>query len=72
MEKGVRYATEAEMVKLSENGPYHVEKWVRDGDLEHILNSNHKNGWWVDRMFRNAPGADKLETTTIIFKVPGL
>lgn len=50
-------------------GPkYKVAAWVRDQDLEGVLNDHVKQGWDIRDMFRNLPGADKLETTTIVFE----
>ena len=44
-------------------GPFVVEKWVRDQDLESALN---KPGRAVVELFRNAPDSGG-ETTTIVF-----
>lgn len=50
-------------------GPkYKVASWVRDQDLEGVLNDHVKQGWDIRDMFRNLPGADNLETTTIVFE----
>jgi hypothetical protein len=42
---------------------YRVTPFVYDRDLERVLN---EPGWDLLEMFRNAPGADRLETTTVI------
>lgn len=43
-----------------------VEKWIRDNDLESTLNNMQNDGWRIMQLFRNAPGSDHLETTTIV------
>jgi len=42
-----------------------VEKWIRDQDLEGVLN---KDGYEPYRMFRNGASWGAPETTTIVFK----
>ncbi len=48
---------------MSDYKAYRVTAWVRDSDLEGILN---EPGWALMEMFRNSPGSDGQETTTVI------
>lgn len=43
-----------------------VKAWVRDAELEGTLNALAADGWSIEEMFRNAPGLDGQETTTVI------
>ena len=58
-----------EPIKYGKNATvYRVVPWVRDCDLEHVLNDFAQRGFEITEIFRNLPGADRLETTTIVFK----
>lgn len=43
-----------------------VKAWVRDCDLEGILNGLSADGWKIVERFRNSPGTDGQETTTVV------
>ena len=44
---------------------WRVYAWVRDAELEAALNAMYPE-WDVLAMFRNTPGSDGQETTTIV------
>ena len=47
---------------------YRVRAFVRDRDLEAVLNDD---GWELVEMWRNTPGKDGEETTTVVQREPG-
>ena len=47
-----------------------VKAWVRDAELEAVLNE-HPN-YEVREMFRNRPGLDGQETTTVVFRMKAI
>jgi len=46
-----------------ESPRYRVKAWVRDADLESVLN---EDGWEIQQMFRNSPNLAGEETTTVV------
>jgi hypothetical protein len=47
--------------------PWLVRSWVRDAELEGVLNAT-PIGYDVHKMWRNRPGLDGQETTTIVWR----
>jgi hypothetical protein len=45
---------------------FSVHPWVRDANLEALLNSLHDDGYAVRAMFRNSPNGGGEETTTVV------
>ncbi len=54
-------------VFIATDGKWRVRPWVRDAELESVLNGECAEGYSVYSMFRNSPSESGEETTTVVF-----
>jgi hypothetical protein len=67
MKESMRFATDDTRRVFGYSPEWKVVPWVRDVELEKVLNDLSPD-WNIVEMFRNIPGADGQETTTIVGK----
>ena len=46
-----------------------VQSFIHDAELEAVLNTVCAKGYFVKNIFRNSPGVDGQETSTVVFQV---
>ena len=46
-----------------------VKSFIHDAELEVVLNTICEKGYFVKEIFRNTPGVDGQETSTVVFQI---